>query len=102
MTIPKYDTISVVPVPPEGYQVVTQVDAIDMSPEITYSHHVPLWDGSQWRDVYGADLDGPADGAICGVHFMAVVYRVFLDPPEQEEAYYCSPEDPVWLLEKQQ
>jgi hypothetical protein len=100
MTIPKYDTISVVPVPPEGYQVVTQVDAIDMSPEITYSHHVPLWDGDNWWDVYGADLDGPADGDIQGVHFMAAVYRVFLDPPEPEEAYYCRPEDPVWLIEK--
>ena len=43
MTMPNYDAISVVPEPPEGYQVVEQVDAIDMSPEITYSHHVPLW-----------------------------------------------------------
>ena len=100
MTIPEYDAISVVLVPPEGYQVVEQVEAIDMSPEITYSHHVPLWDGSQWWDVYGAGLDGPANGAICGVHFMAAVYRVFLDPPEPEEAYYCRPEDPVWLIEK--
>jgi hypothetical protein len=100
MTMPRYDAISIIPVPPEGYQVVTQVDAIDMSPETTYSHHVPLWDGSKWWDAYGADLDGPADGDICGVHFMAAVYRVFLDPPEQEEAHYCRPEDPVWLIQK--
>ena len=98
--MPRYDAISVVPVPPEGYQVVEQVEAINMSPEITYSHHVPLWDGDKWWDVYGADLDGPADGAICGVHFMAVVYRVFLDPPEPEEAYYCRPDEPVWLLRR--
>lgn len=100
MTMPKYDAISVVPKMPEGYQVVEQVDAIDMSPEITYSHHVPLWDGSQWWDVYSADLDGPADSDILGVHFMAAVYRVFLDPPEPEEAHYCRPEDPVWLLRR--
>lgn len=100
MTIPEYDAISVVPVPPEGYQVVEQIDAIDMSSEIIYGQHVPLWDGSSWWNVYNAELDGPADGDARGVHFMAAVYRVFLDPPEQEEAHYCRPEDPVWFLRK--
>ena len=100
MTMPKYDAISVVPVPPEGYQVVEKVDAIDMSAEITYDHHAPLWDGSQWWDVYGAYPDGPAYGDIAAVVFMAAVYRVFLDPPEPEEVYFCRPEDPVWLLRR--
>ena len=100
MTMPKYDAISVVPKTPEGYQAIKQIDAIDMSPEITYSNHVPLWDGNKWRDVYSADLDAQADDDIQAVLFMAAVYRVFLDPPEPEEVYYCRPEEPVWLLKK--
>lgn len=100
MTMLRYYAISVAPVPPEGYQVVEQVDAINLIPEITYSHHVPLWDGSQWWDVYGAYPDGPAYGDIAAVVFMAAVYRVFLDPPEPEEVYFCRPEDPVWLLRR--